>query len=111
MAVPKSPASCRCSARTPGRAPLGLKIVHLTLRLTNAFAVPQGTHVWHLKATPYTLMSPDDGQQDPIVLTAWGVQRTVTGAKDPNVGKFFETYVQGKQTPEPGAACTGGMSE
>ncbi|MFH8698675.1 DUF3105 domain-containing protein [Streptomyces chartreusis] len=64
-----------------------------------------------VKQTPYTLMSPDDGQQDPIVLTAWGVQRTVTGAKDPNVGKFFETYVQGKQTPEPGAACTGGMSE
>ncbi|GAA3522848.1 DUF3105 domain-containing protein [Streptomyces osmaniensis] len=64
-----------------------------------------------VKQTPYTLMSPDDGQQDPIMLTAWGVQRTVTGAKDPNVGKFFETYVQGKQTPEPGAACTGGMSE
>ncbi|MGW4758029.1 DUF3105 domain-containing protein [Streptomyces chartreusis] len=64
-----------------------------------------------VKQTPYTLMSPDDGQQDPIVLSAWGVQRTVTGAKDPNVGKFFETYVQGKQTPEPGAACTGGMSE
>ncbi|MFD5015666.1 DUF3105 domain-containing protein [Streptomyces chartreusis] len=64
-----------------------------------------------VKQTPYTLMSPVDGQQDPIVLSAWGVQRTVTGAKDPNVGKFFETYVQGKQTPEPGAACTGGMSE
>ena len=31
-----------------------MKIVHLTLRLTNAFAVPDGTHVWHLRATPYT---------------------------------------------------------
>jgi hypothetical protein len=36
-----------------GRAPLGLKIVYLALRFTNAFTVPDGTHVWHLKATPY----------------------------------------------------------
>ncbi|MFE6621417.1 DUF3105 domain-containing protein [Streptomyces sp. NPDC008086] len=64
-----------------------------------------------VKQTPYTLMSPDEKQKDPIMLTAWGHQRSVTGADDPNVGKFFETYVQGKQTPEPGAACTGGLSE
>ncbi len=61
-----------------------------------------------VKKTPYSLMSPDDKQKDPIMLTAWGVQRTVTSASDPNVDKFFETYVQGKQTPEPGASCTGG---
>jgi hypothetical protein len=41
-------------AGTPGRSPLGLKLVQLTLRLTGAFTVPTGTHVWHLKATPYT---------------------------------------------------------
>ncbi|KUO04175.1 DUF3105 domain-containing protein [Streptomyces caeruleatus] len=64
-----------------------------------------------VKQTPYTLMSPDEKQQDPIMLTAWGHQRTVTGAADPNVAKFFETYVQGKQTPEPGAPCTGGLPE
>ncbi|MGV9555297.1 DUF3105 domain-containing protein [Streptomyces sp. NPDC003401] len=64
-----------------------------------------------VKKTPYTLMSPDDKQADPIVLTAWGHQRTVTGASDPNVNTFFEKYVQGEQTPEPGAACTGGLSK
>ncbi|MGN9762165.1 DUF3105 domain-containing protein [Streptomyces sp. SD31] len=64
-----------------------------------------------VKQTPYTLMSPDEKQKDPIMLTAWGHQRTVTSASDPNVNKFFETYVQGKQTPEQGAACTGGLSE
>ncbi|MBX9393044.1 DUF3105 domain-containing protein [Streptomyces sp. TRM72054] len=64
-----------------------------------------------VKKTPYTLMSPDEQQKDPIMLSAWGHQRTVTGADDPNVDKFFETYVQGKQTPEPGAACTGGLSK
>ncbi|MEU1478996.1 DUF3105 domain-containing protein [Streptomyces sp. NPDC001668] len=64
-----------------------------------------------VKKTPYTLMSPDDKQKDPIMLSAWGHQRTVTGAKDPNVDKFFEQFVQGEQTPEPGAACTGGMGQ
>ncbi|MDN0194623.1 DUF3105 domain-containing protein [Streptomyces sp. S.PNR 29] len=64
-----------------------------------------------VRKTPYTLMSPDEEQQDPIMLSAWGHQRTVTGAKDPNVDKFFEKYVQGEQTPEPGAACTGGLSQ
>ncbi|MBZ6089200.1 DUF3105 domain-containing protein [Streptomyces olivaceus] len=64
-----------------------------------------------VKQTPYSLMSPDDGQKDPIVLTAWGHQRTVTGADDPDVNAFFENFVQGEQTPEPGAACTNGLSQ
>jgi hypothetical protein len=38
---------------TAGRAPLGLKIVRLTLGLQNVFDVPEGTHVWNLRATPY----------------------------------------------------------
>jgi hypothetical protein len=63
-----------------------------------------------VKKTPYSLMSPVEDQKDPIMLSAWGHQRTVTSASDPNVGKFFETYVQGEQTPEPGAACTNGLS-
>ncbi|MFF3844077.1 DUF3105 domain-containing protein [Streptomyces sp. NPDC002328] len=64
-----------------------------------------------VKKTPYTLMSPVDGQPDPIMLSAWGHQRTVTGANDPQLAAFFEKFVQGEQTPEPGAACTGGLSE
>lgn len=64
-----------------------------------------------VKKTPYTLMSPVDGQKDPIMLSAWGHQRTVTGADDPALDAFFEKFVQGEQTPEPGAACTNGLSE
>ncbi|GAA5000788.1 DUF3105 domain-containing protein [Streptomyces siamensis] len=64
-----------------------------------------------VKKTPYTLMSPVDDQKDPIMLSAWGKQRTVTAASDPNVDKFFSEFVQGKQTPEPGAACTNGLSQ
>ncbi|MFF8968238.1 DUF3105 domain-containing protein [Streptomyces sp. NPDC014995] len=64
-----------------------------------------------VEKTPYTFMSPDDEQADPIMLTAWGHQRTVTGASDPNVDTFLEKFVQGEQTPERGAACTGGLSQ
>ncbi|MFJ3668256.1 DUF3105 domain-containing protein [Streptomyces sp. NPDC090106] len=64
-----------------------------------------------VKKTPYTLMSPYEDQDAPIVLSAWGHQRTVTGADDPDVATFFETYVQGEQTPEPGASCTGGKMQ
>jgi hypothetical protein len=61
-----------------------------------------------VKQTPYTLMSPYANQTSPIELSAWGHQLGVKSADDPKVAKFFETYVQGKQTPEPGASCTGG---
>ncbi|CAM5526496.1 DUF3105 domain-containing protein [Streptomyces purpurascens] len=64
-----------------------------------------------VKKTPYTLMSPMDDQKDPIMLSAWGHQRTVKGASDPDVATFFEKFVQGEQTPEPGAACTNGLSQ
>jgi hypothetical protein len=64
-----------------------------------------------VKKTPYTFMSPVDGQKEPLLLTAWGHQRTVTGADDPAVDAFLEKFVQGEQTPEPGAACTNGLTK
>jgi hypothetical protein len=64
-----------------------------------------------VEKTPYTLMSPVEDQKDPIMLSAWGKQRSVTGAKDKNVDAFLSEFVQGKQTPEPGAACTNGLSQ
>lgn len=60
--------------------------------------------------TPYTLMSPYKNQSSPITLTAWGHQLDVQNASDPRVDEFLGKYVQGTQTPEPGAACTGGVS-
>ncbi|WP_329465491.1 DUF3105 domain-containing protein [Streptomyces sp. NBC_01431] len=59
--------------------------------------------------TPYSLMSPYRGQAGAIMLSAWGRQLTVGSADDPRVDQFFTKYVQGPQTPEPGAACTGGL--
>ncbi|MFD8569641.1 DUF3105 domain-containing protein [Streptomyces sp. NPDC057694] len=64
-----------------------------------------------VKQTPYTLMSPIADQKDPIMLSAWGHQRTVKSASDPAAAKFFATFVQGEQTPEQGAPCTGGLGQ
>ncbi|MFI8320364.1 MULTISPECIES: DUF3105 domain-containing protein [Streptomyces] len=63
-----------------------------------------------VKKTPYTLMSPHSKQDSPITLSAWGKQLTVDSASDPRVKAFLTKYVQGPQTPEPGAACTNGLS-
>ncbi|WP_191871195.1 DUF3105 domain-containing protein [Streptomyces filipinensis] len=62
-----------------------------------------------VKKTPYSLMSPYRNQAAPLILSAWGHQVTVKSAADPEVDKFFAAYVQGAQTPEPGAPCTGGV--
>ena len=56
----------------------------------------------------YVLLSPFADLRAPIVLTAWGVQLEVDDAGDPRVEEFL-VYVQGPQTPEPGAPCSGGV--
>ncbi|MFD6941110.1 DUF3105 domain-containing protein [Streptomyces goshikiensis] len=61
--------------------------------------------------TPYSLMSPVKEQTGAIMLSAWGKQLTVDSATDPRVAQFFTKYVQGPQTPEPGAACTNGLAD
>lgn len=60
--------------------------------------------------TPYTFMSPYRKQSSPITLTAWGHQLSVEEAADPRIAQFFTKYVQGEQTPDPGAPCTGGSA-
>ncbi|GGN89316.1 membrane protein [Streptomyces albiflavescens] len=60
--------------------------------------------------TPYTLMSPVNDEAGSIMLSAWGHQLSVNTASDPRVEQFLTKYVQGPQTPEPGAACTNGLT-
>ncbi len=57
----------------------------------------------------YVLLSPFPDLKSPVVLSAWGVQLEVGDANDPRVETFLTKYVQGEQTPEPGAACSGGV--
>ncbi|WNF26712.1 DUF3105 domain-containing protein [Streptomyces sp. C11-1] len=63
-----------------------------------------------VRRTPFTLMSPYAEQEGTIVLSAWGKQVTVDSADDKRVDQFLTQYVQGAQTPEPGAPCTGGLA-
>ncbi|MET9835767.1 DUF3105 domain-containing protein [Streptomyces sp. NPDC006385] len=58
--------------------------------------------------TPYSFLSPYADQSSPITLTAWGHQLGVDKASDSQVNEFLDKYVQGEQTPEPGASCSGG---
>lgn len=57
----------------------------------------------------YALLSPYQGLPSPVVISAWGVQLQVTSASDPRLAAFLSKYEQGPQTPEVGAACTGGF--
>ena len=56
----------------------------------------------------YMVLSPFDGLPGPVVASAWGTQLVLTGVDDPRLEEFIKKYRQGAQTPEPGAACTGG---
>ena len=56
----------------------------------------------------YTLLSPYADLPAPIVLSAWNNQLQVDDADDPRIGAFLSTFVQGAQTPEPGALCSNG---
>ena len=57
----------------------------------------------------YLLLSPYPGLSSPVVLSAWGIQLEVDSVDDERVAQFVSTYRLGPQTPEFGAACTGGV--
>lgn len=61
-------------------------------------------------ANAYVILSPYPGQVSPITATAWGIQLDLGSADDPRLESFLTRYVQGEQTPEPGAPCTGGLA-
>ena len=63
------------------------------------------------KNQPYLLLTPFVGLAAPVVASAWGKQVTLLGAEDPRLATFIRTYANGPETPEPGAACTGGLGE
>lgn len=58
----------------------------------------------------YLLVSPYPGLPGPLVATAWGVQLELDGVDDDRLEVFIARYLQGPQTPEPGAACSGGTT-
>lgn len=63
-----------------------------------------------LAGDEFMMLSPVEDQPAPVMATAWGHQLSVDSASDPQVTSFIREYRQGPQTPEPGAACTGGTT-
>jgi hypothetical protein len=58
----------------------------------------------------YVLLSPYPDLETPIAASAWGLQLTVDSADDTRLATFLDKYIQGEQTREPGAACSGGIT-
>lgn len=58
----------------------------------------------------YVLLSPYEGQESPVMASAWGLQLGVDSADDERLQAFLAKYVQGEQTREPGALCSGGLN-
>lgn len=61
-----------------------------------------------VRGQTYLVLSPYEGLPAPVVASAWGKQLTFERASDPRLRAFVRAFKQGAQTPEPGAACTGG---
>ena len=60
-------------------------------------------------ATTHMIASPYPGLKSKLVLSAWNRQLDLDSASDPRFAKFIETFLEGPNTPEPGATCSGGL--
>ncbi|MGQ0843424.1 MAG: DUF3105 domain-containing protein [Sporichthyaceae bacterium] len=57
----------------------------------------------------FGILSPYPNLPAPVVASAWGRQLQLQDPADPRLAQFVRTYRIGKQAPEPGAPCTGGI--
>ena len=57
----------------------------------------------------HVLVTPFEGLDDPVVLSAWGRQLRVGSAEDERIDAFVRAFQQGPQTPELGATCSGAI--
>ena len=59
----------------------------------------------------FVLVTPFPNLPSPIVASAWGRQLSLERADDPELASFIRVFRLGKQSPEPGAPCTGGLGQ
>lgn len=58
----------------------------------------------------YVVLSPYEGLDTPLVLSAWNAQLTLDSVTDERIPEFFEEYWRSQNAPEPNAACTGAIN-
>ena len=76
-----------------------------------ALPAEQVTQLEEMSAdSSYLLVSPREDLPTPVVASAWGLQLQLESVDDERLAAFMVKYLQGEQTPEPGAACSGGVT-
>ncbi|MCA9861222.1 MAG: DUF3105 domain-containing protein [Thermomicrobiales bacterium] len=55
----------------------------------------------------YLMVSEYEDQESPFVFTAWNNQLSLDSLDDKRATQFMNYFIQGPQTPERGASCTG----
>lgn len=58
----------------------------------------------------YLLVSPYEDLPAPVVASAWGLQLQLDDVEDERLDLFLRKYLQGPQTLEPGASCSGAVA-
>jgi len=57
----------------------------------------------------YILVSPYRGLAAPVIASAWGRQLRLNSSADPRLDQFVREFRLGRQSPEPGRTCIGGI--
>lgn len=57
----------------------------------------------------YVILSPYEGLDTPIALSAWDAQLKLDSVDDERIPHFFEAFWRSPDVPEPGASCTGAV--
>lgn len=57
----------------------------------------------------YTVLSPYEGMDTPIAVSAWNAQLKVDSADDERIEQFIRAYWRSTSAPEPNALCTGAL--
>lgn len=62
-----------------------------------------------LMPSSYVILSPYEGLDTPIALSAWNAQLKVDSVDDERIPEFIEEYWRSQNVPEPGALCSGAI--
>jgi len=57
----------------------------------------------------YVVLSPYEGLDSPIVMSAWNAQLKLDSVSDERIPQFFEEYWRNQDVPEPTATCSGAI--
>ncbi len=60
-----------------------------------------------LMPSSHAILSPFEGMDSAIAVSAWNAQLAVDEVGDERIGEFIEEFWRSQDAPEPGASCSG----